>query len=62
MLPEVSSGMIETRHILTPVRAFCNRAKFYEAKVESIDLKNKHVVIAHAIGKQTCPINYRSHI
>ncbi len=53
MLPEVSSGMIETRHILTPVRTFCNRAKFYEADVDAIDLKNKHVVIAHAIGKQT---------
>ncbi len=61
MLPEVSSGMIETRHILTPVRTFCKRAKFYEATVESIDLKNKHVVIAHSIGKQTYPINYRSH-
>jgi len=61
MLPEVSSGMIETRHILTPVRTFCKRAKFYEANVESIDLKNKDVVIAHTIGKQTYPINYRSH-
>jgi NADH dehydrogenase len=61
MLPEVSSGMIETRHILTPIRTFCKRAKFYEASVESIDLKNKHVVIAHTIGRQTYPINYRSH-
>jgi len=57
MLPEVSSGMIETRHILTPVRTFCKRAKFYEANVQSIDLKNKDVVIAHAIGNQT-----RTHI
>lgn len=57
MLPEVSSGMIETRHILTPVRTFCKRAKFYEANVQSIDLKNKDVVIAHAIGNQT-----RSHL
>ena len=61
MLPEVSSGMIETRRILTPVRTFCKRAKFYEASVESIDLKDKHVVIAHTIGKQRYPINYRSH-
>ena len=61
MLPEVSSGMIETRHILTPIRTFCKRAKFYEANVESIDLKDKHVVIAHSIGKQTYPINSRSH-
>jgi len=38
MLPEISSGMIETRHIVTPLRAFCNRAKFYETEVQSIDL------------------------
>src|SRR5919107_2584532 len=45
MLHEVASGMIETRHIVTPIRAFCNRAKFYAAKVESIDLKNRQVQI-----------------
>src|SRR5436189_4630616 len=38
MLPEVASGMIETRNIVTPVRSFCKKAKFYEAKVQSIDL------------------------
>jgi NADH dehydrogenase len=54
MLPEVSSGMIETRHITTPIRAFCKRAKFYEANVESIDLKNnkREVVLRHAIRNQ----------
>ena len=26
MLPEVSSGMIETRHIVTSVRSFCKKA------------------------------------
>jgi NADH:ubiquinone reductase (H+-translocating) len=62
MLPEVSSGMIETRNIVTPLRAFCNRARFYEAKVDSIDIKNSEVVISHAIGKQTDPIYWRSHI
>ena len=61
MLPEVSSGMIETRNIVTPVRAFCNRAKFYEANIESVGLKNKQVVITHAIGKQTDPIGWRNH-
>jgi len=62
MLPEISSGMIETRHIVTPLRVFCNRAKFYEANIESIDLDNKQVVISHQIGKQTNPIEWRSHI
>ena len=61
MLPEASSGMIETRHIVTPVRTFCKRARFYEATVESIDLNNKQVVITHAIGKQTDPMGWRSH-
>jgi NADH:quinone reductase (non-electrogenic) len=50
MLPEISSGMIETRHIATPVRTFCKRAKFYEANVESIDLQNKQVTIGHIVG------------
>ena len=37
MLPEVASGMIETRHIVTPVRTFCKKAEFHEGNVESID-------------------------
>jgi NADH dehydrogenase len=61
MLPEVSSGMIETRNILTPVRTFCNRARFYEADVESIDLKNREVVITHFIGRQIHPVDCRYH-
>lgn len=62
MLPEISSGMIETRHIVTPLRAFCNRAKFYETQIESIDLENKKVVITHRIGKLTNPLEWRNHI
>jgi len=62
MLPEVSSGMIETRHIVTPIRSFCNRARFYEANVESIDLKDRSVVISHRIGRDTGPIDSRPHL
>ena len=62
MLPEASSGMIETRHIVTPIRTFCNRAKFYEANIESVDLENKQVLITHAVGKETDPIAWRSHV
>ena len=60
MLPEVSAGTIETRHILTPVRMFCKRARFYEANVESINLDKKQVVISHTIGKGTK--TSRSHV
>ena len=61
MLPEVASGMIETRHIITPVRSFCKKAKFYEANVESIDLVNKQVTLIHAIGRQSQPNEWLEH-
>ena len=62
MLPEVASGMIETRHIVTPIREFCKLAKFYEASVKSIDFDNKQVVIMHAIGRQSNPTAWDQHI
>ena len=48
MLHEVASGMIETRHIVTPIRAFCNRSRFYSAVVENIDLENRQVLIRYS--------------
>jgi NADH:ubiquinone reductase (H+-translocating) len=51
MLPEIVSGMIETRHIVTPVRSFCKKAKYFEANIKSIDFDNKKVSISHAIGR-----------
>ena len=62
MLPEVASGMIETRNIVTPVRSFCKKAKFYQAKVESIDLDNKQLTLTHVIGRQSQPNDWREHI
>jgi NADH dehydrogenase len=62
MLPEVSSGMIETRHIVTPIRAFCKRARFYEANVESIDLENKQVITTKAIGDPMDPVHLNRHV
>src|ERR671933_1726076 len=50
MLHEVSSGTIEIRHIVTPVRTFIKKANFYEANVQSIDLQNKKVIITYTIG------------
>ena len=61
MLPEVASGMIETRHIVTPIRSFCNKANFYEANIESIDFKNKQVILRHPIGKQSEPTSWDQH-
>ena len=61
MLPEVATGMIETRHIVTPIRSFFDQANFYEAEVESIDFINKQVLVRHAIGKQFDPTAWDEH-
>jgi NADH:quinone reductase (non-electrogenic) len=61
MLPEVASGMIETRHIVTPVRTFCKKAEFHEGNVESIDLANKKVKMKYTIGRQSRPTEEREH-
>ena len=62
MLPEVATGMIETRHIVTPVRSFIDRAKFYQAEVESINLSRREVTISHYIGNQVKPTTETEHI
>jgi NADH:ubiquinone reductase (H+-translocating) len=62
MLPEIVSGIIQTRHIVTPVRVFCKKAKFFEANVQSIDLDNKKVILTHTIGRRSKqPSNLHEH-
>ena len=43
MLPQVASGMIETRHIIMPIRTICERTTFYEGRVKNIDPYGKIV-------------------
>ena len=59
MLPEVAASAIETRHIITPIRSFCKRARFFEADVDSIDLQKKQVSIRYNIGRQSNKLNER---
>ena len=47
MLPEVPSGSIEAKHIVSPLRAFFRKVKFQNANVESIDLQSRVVVASH---------------
>ncbi|HKO65941.1 MAG TPA: NAD(P)/FAD-dependent oxidoreductase [Candidatus Nitrosocosmicus sp.] len=51
MLPEIISGTIESRHIVTPIRSFCKSARFYEATVKTIDLEQRQITITHRMGK-----------
>ena len=45
MLPQVASGTIETRHIVTPIRTLIQKTKFYEAKIKHIDPHGKSVTL-----------------
>ncbi len=55
MLPEVSAGGLETRHIVTPVRAQLRRARSVLGDVTAIDLDARRVEVQHSItgAKQT---------
>jgi NADH dehydrogenase len=59
MLPEVFSGTIEPRHIVTPVRSFCNKkSKYYHGNVQDINFEKKIVTVNYAIGRYYQPISY----
>ncbi|HVX01609.1 MAG TPA: NAD(P)/FAD-dependent oxidoreductase, partial [Nitrososphaera sp.] len=45
MLPQVISGMIESNHVVVPIRQILKNTRFYEAEVQSIDAVNKKVLI-----------------
>lgn len=49
MLPEVSSGGLEARHVVTPLRAELPHTTFMLADVREIDLVQKQVVVEHVI-------------
>jgi len=60
MLPEIGSGTLETRHVVTPVRAQLRRTAFVLADVRAIDLAQKLVHVEHTIAgsNQTLPYDH----
>jgi NADH dehydrogenase len=49
MLPEVSSGALDVRHVVTPIRAQLKRTRFILADVEAIDVARKDVQFSHIL-------------
>ncbi len=58
MLPQVASGMIETRHIVMPIRTICKKTKFYEGRVKNIDPHGKLVTLWGTGNKRSISIHY----
>ncbi len=58
MLPEVSSGGIEPRHVVTPVRAQLHRTTFVLGEIAAIDLDARHVQAQHPITGDLTVLDY----
>lgn len=58
MLPQVISGMLETRHIVTSIRAVCKKTRFYEGRVKGIDPYAKTVTLWGTTDKRGLTIRY----
>ncbi len=58
MLPQVASGMIETRHIIMPIRAICERTVFYEGRIKNIDPYGRIVNLWGTREKRGISIHY----
>jgi len=58
LLPQVASGMIETRHAITSIRTITEKAKFYEGRVKNIDQHGKIVTLWGTTEKRGLSIHY----
>ena len=58
MLPQVASGMIETRHIVLPIRTICKKTKFYESRIKNIDPYGKIVTLWGTGNKRSISLHY----
>ena len=58
MLPEVSSGGIETRHVVTPVRAQLRRSTFVLGEITRIDLDAREIEARHPITGDATTLGY----
>lgn len=58
MLPQVASGMLETRHIVLPIRTICKKTKFYEGRIKNIDPYGKLVTLWGTGDKRGISIHY----
>ena len=58
LLPEMATGMLASRHIATPIRTFCKRARYYQAKIDDIDLNNNTVTILRNLDNKKRELEY----
>jgi NADH dehydrogenase len=58
LLPEVPSGSIEPKHIVSPLRALLRRTVVRQAEVKAVDLEKRIVIAAHCPACRIYPLSY----
>ncbi|HET9097132.1 MAG TPA: NAD(P)/FAD-dependent oxidoreductase [Candidatus Baltobacteraceae bacterium] len=58
MLPEVSSGALDVRHIVTPIRSELRRTRFILADVTALDVESRIVSYTHTLTGLSEEIGY----
>jgi len=58
LLPEVPSGSVEAKHIVSPLRTRLRRTAVLQAEVRSVDLQKRIVLAAHCPKCQLYPLPY----
>ena len=58
MLHEVAASDLDLRHIVNPIRKMLQHVRFFEGEVQSIDLVNRCVVLAHGFHQHTHTLEY----
>lgn len=58
MLPEVSSGALDVRHVVTPIRSQLRRTRFVLADVDDVDTAAATVAFTHTLSGETETLAY----
>ena len=58
MLPQVASGTIETRHIVTAIRTLINKTRFFEGRIKNIDPYGKTVTLYGTAENRGIQLHY----
>ena len=58
MLPEVTSGELEVRHVVTPIRAQLHRTRFVLADVDEVDVARSTIRYHHVLTGISTTLHY----
>ena len=58
MLHEVAASDLDLTHIVNPIRKMLRHVRFFEGEVQSVDLVNRCVVLAHGFDQHTHTLGY----